>query len=162
MQKILKACWPGLFLPTRVILKQRKPGRTTVFENEKRQYEALKALQREIMPICYGEGMCEGRRALVLSDLGGVVPWEQEEMMEAAEFERKLHELFMPLKDYNVVMGDIILSNYRVVGDKVMMLDLEFASDKEPEEIHSADCDVEWLMRQYEIAQYNKANGLDY
>lgn len=62
---------PEWFLPREIVLKKEKEGWGEEFETEKATYEALKPLQGDAIPICYGEIDYDGRRTLVLSDVGG-------------------------------------------------------------------------------------------
>lgn len=40
-------------------------------------YERLQGLQGYVIPGLYGEAKFEGTRALVLSEVVGIIPWEQ-------------------------------------------------------------------------------------
>ena len=88
------------------MLKQRKPRWMEEFKVEKRNYDLVRALQGQTIPTCYGKAACEGRRALILPDLGGVAPCMQEEMMEPAEFKLQVHDLFIQLLEYSAVNED--------------------------------------------------------
>ncbi len=80
----IKRIWPGYFLPAQVVLKKLKPGWDEEFDNEKHMYVKLEPLQGHIIPMFYGEAQCEGTRALVLSDVGGVAASDQHSALPRA------------------------------------------------------------------------------
>ncbi|KAK7429692.1 hypothetical protein QQZ08_003718 [Neonectria magnoliae] len=69
---------PELFLLRNVILEYLKPDWNDEFDKEKNMYSRLESLQGHLIPICYGEAVYEGSRALILPVLQGVRLFEQD------------------------------------------------------------------------------------
>jgi hypothetical protein len=70
--KLITPVFPRWALPRTFILKKQKPDWDDEFENEKHMYARLSAIQGSKIPVCFGETSLDGRRALVLSDVGRV------------------------------------------------------------------------------------------
>ena len=115
---------PGLFLPKQLILKKKKRDWDEEFDNEKAKYELLKALQGDVIPICYGEVKYEGERALLLSYVDGVSLYDITDL-PIDEVQRMIEDAFWPLQEYGVVPNDTKLDNFILVGDKLVIIDLE-------------------------------------
>ena len=118
---------PLWYLPFNIVLKRRKPDWEEEFANETSMYEILKPLQGSTIPICYGQVKCDdGTPALVLSDVGGQALGE-DEVLEADEAE--LRGIITKALNDMISMGfqheDVKLDNFRLVGDRVVILDLE-------------------------------------
>ncbi|RSL69634.1 hypothetical protein CEP54_002153 [Fusarium duplospermum] len=99
LQNLARTLVPGYFLPPRIVLKQMKPEWDDEFNNEVCMYKRLRPVQGHLVPICYGLAWCDGKRALVLSEIDGVLPFEQplESPVDAAEFCRRLRVAYTEL-----------------------------------------------------------------
>lgn len=135
VRNAVKKYVPGPFLPAQVAVKKLQKNREShirLFDNEHKMYCRLQPLQGKIIPFFYGEGTCEGKRALVLSVIDGVIAMEQEiPRLSVEEFRSKIKVAADAMKPYGVVYGDAKLDNVLIVGDRVMFVDLEWASKPE-------------------------------
>ncbi|KAG7286747.1 hypothetical protein NEMBOFW57_009061 [Staphylotrichum longicolle] len=119
------------FLPPQIVLKRQKINWDEEFDNEKHIYATLAPLQGKVIPICYGEAQCAatgttGTRALVLSDVGGVCLSEDAAKgFDVAQLEAMLEEFFRALAELKVAHDDFKLDNYRLVGDKIIVIDFD-------------------------------------
>lgn len=126
LQGIVAYLWPGLFLPLRVVLKAVKPDQEGRFNNEKKCYETLKPVQGHLVPILYGEGRWDGNRALVLSDVDGIMPFDQQKpFITTEEFVRRLRIAFEELAVFNLYTDDNSLRNVMMTGERITIIDLE-------------------------------------
>ncbi|KAH6976634.1 hypothetical protein EDB80DRAFT_305601 [Ilyonectria destructans] len=126
LQTLIATIFPGLFLPDRVVLKKVKPGWLEEFENEKLIYERLQILQGRVIPKFYGEAQFEGTRALILSEVVGIMPWEQKlPPLQADEFKELVEVAFQELNAFGLAYDDIKLDNMILVQDRVVLVDLE-------------------------------------
>ena len=148
----LRAALPAYFLPQNVILKKLKPNWDDEFDNEKSMYSRLESLQGRLIPICYGEAVYEGSRALILSVLEGVRPFEQDIdcPLEEDEFERRVESAFRQLALFGVAHGDTKLDNFLVTDQSVLLVDLESLDDVEPRDVELAVTSLrDHLLYQY-------------
>lgn len=115
-------------------------------------YSQLQALQGQTIPWCFGDASCDGTRALVLSEIDGVVPFEQESSaIDADEFQRRLEAAFGELAAFGLVHGDPKLDNFLLVKDKIVVVDLESLEQDSPENIEFfSDAKIEHLVERYE------------
>jgi tRNA A-37 threonylcarbamoyl transferase component Bud32 len=141
-------------LPPSVIVKKKKIGWDEEFENEKRMYGKLEALQGHRIPMFYGEGICDGTRAYILSNIGG------KDLIDSAGLNQDylrtlLKEAFKDMHNLGVTHDDNKLDNYFLVGGKIMFVDLEDCRDLETEEeTERADRhSIDHLLRQYRSHQ---------
>ncbi|KAJ4309040.1 hypothetical protein N0V84_011737 [Fusarium piperis] len=126
LQVPIAAVFPGFFLPDRVVLKKAKEGWLEEFENEKSMYERLENLQGRVIPRLYGEAICEGARALILSEIIGIMPWEQKlPPLPVDEFKALVDTAWRELNALGLAYDDVGLDNLIIVGDRVMVVDLE-------------------------------------
>lgn len=126
IQTIIATIFPGLFLPDRVVLKKVKPGWLEEFDNEKHIYERLQSLQGRVIPHYFGEAQFEGTRALILSEVVGIMPWEQKlPPLQADEFKELVEVAFQELNAFSLAYDDIKLDNMILVQDRVVLVDLE-------------------------------------
>ncbi|RSL69357.1 hypothetical protein CEP53_002247 [Fusarium sp. AF-6] len=126
LQSLPRTLFPGFFLPDRVILKRLKPDWLDEFENEKRIYERLKNLQGRMIPRLYGEARFEGTRALVLSEVHGIMPWEQElPPLKLEEFKALVEVVFRELNVLGLGYEDIPMGNFIIAKDRIVLVDLE-------------------------------------
>ncbi|KAM0432312.1 hypothetical protein ACHAPT_004852 [Fusarium lateritium] len=134
LQEFFAIVFPRLFLPDRVVLKRAKEGWLEVFENEKLMYERLESLQGRVIPKLYGEAKYEGSRALVLSEVIGIMPWEQKlPPLQADEFEELVGATFRELNAFGLAYDDVKLDNVILVQDRVVLVDLESVNEPSPE-----------------------------
>lgn len=150
MQLTVKAIWPGLFLPSQVILKKLKPDWDEEFEHEKTTYEALETLQGNLIPRLFGEAQFEGTRALILSYVAGVT-CDKVTHFEVDEFHQMLKETFLLLLRHGYVPDDPRLNNFILGDDKrIMIIDLEHVEEEKGDDGEFfADSVIEMLMRWY-------------
>lgn len=126
LRKFFNRYFPEWSLPQQFILKQQKDNWEEEFEAEKSMYYRLRPIQGQVIPEYYGEVTCEGRRALLLSDIGGVnLATAEGALREVGVISRLLTEAMNTLGEFGITHDDIKLDNFHLVEDKVMMVDLE-------------------------------------
>ncbi|KAH8649589.1 hypothetical protein BGZ61DRAFT_542266 [Ilyonectria robusta] len=135
IQNFARALVPGYFLPPRIVLKKTKPQRDDEFNNEVCMYERLRPVQGHLIPICYGLAWCDGTRALVLSKVNRVLPFEQpvDSPLNAAEFCRRLEVAYGELGTFGLMYGDPKLDNYLLVDGRIVIVDLESVEEGKEE-----------------------------
>lgn len=147
LQNWIRPSFPEWFLPSTVIVKIEKPDWDEEFENEKKYYAKLQDLQGKYIPVCYGEARCGGKRALVLSDLGGLeLAGEDPVIVPLADLKSMLTETYSALLSYGVEQGDTKLDNVLLVGDKVMIFDFDYACDEDKNDFNLVETRVGRLM----------------
>lgn len=128
---VAKSYMPGPFLPPSVVLKKLQKNtecHIELFEDEVKTYRHLQPLQGEVIPYFYGEATCEGKRALVLSVVDGVVALQQDKPRISVEkFQRRLRVVADAMQPYGVVYDDLKLGNVILVEDRMVLIDLEQA-----------------------------------
>ncbi|OAA63631.1 Protein kinase-like domain protein [Niveomyces insectorum RCEF 264] len=131
LYSMAKTYIPGPFLPPRVALKKLQKdteSHVELFENEQAMYRRLQPLQGKVIPYFYGEATCEGKRAIVLSVVDGVVALKQEKpRLSIEELQQRLRVVAVAMEPYRIVYGDPKLGNLILVEDRVMLVDLEYA-----------------------------------
>lgn len=133
IQAFVRSIWPTGFLPSVVVVKKRKPGWDEEFDNEKLMYNRLRALQGRRIPFFYGEARCEGTRALVLSEMAGIVACEQKPpYLERGEFRRRIEAAVQELSMFGVSVDDKKLHNVLLADDGVVLVDMESIWEPEP------------------------------
>lgn len=133
IQSAVGSIWPGLFLPSQLILKKLKKDWDEEFDNERQIYERLKPLQGCAIPRLYGEVRCEGTRALILEKVDGVLPFKQTRpYLEREELRQQVTEVLRKLQDFGLAYEDPKLSNLLLLKDRAVLLDLEMAWEPEP------------------------------
>ncbi|RSM00377.1 hypothetical protein CDV31_011827 [Fusarium ambrosium] len=130
IQSLVKSVFPSYFLPSRIVIKKLKPGWSDEFKNEK----------------------IHNTRALILSEVNGVEACNQEfPCLEPSEFQRRIEEAFAELTKFGLAYGDIKLDNFLLVGDRVVIVDLESVWEDTPDEIEYAnETHIEHLISMYE------------
>lgn len=128
-----------------------KPGWEDEFNNEKRVYERLQPVQGHFVPILYGEATFEGSRALVLSEVNGVLPFKQEKpYLAPSEFKRRITRACRELEAFDYFADGIKLANTFLVDDRVVFVDLEdffkVAPEKRERILHQ---NIEAFMDEY-------------
>ncbi|KAI8721341.1 hypothetical protein NCS52_00581400 [Fusarium sp. LHS14.1] len=152
VQSLTKSIIPGYFLPSKVVIKKLKPGWNDEFNNEKSMYERLLCLQGTLIPKYFGETTVHNTRALILSEVDGVEACNQKfPCLEAPEFRHRVEEAFAELAQFGLAYGDLKLDNFLLVGDRVIIVDLESVWEDTPDEIEYAnETHVEHLISMYE------------
>jgi hypothetical protein len=93
-----------------------------------------------------------------LSDIGGACLAEPDgSLLEVPELRRLLHQSLTALSQFRVLQDDIKLDNFHLVGDKIMILDLEtLRGESWSDDQLASDIDhtVERLAGYYEGNQY--------
>ena len=137
--KLITPVFPRWTLPRTFILKMQKPDWDDEFENEKGMYARLSAIQGSTIPVCFGETSLDGRRALVLSDVGRVTLCDKPSLQrDRDDMEKMIDDAFWALAKFGVGYGDIKLDNFHLVngpdGDnrKIMIVDLESVEELDP------------------------------
>ncbi|KAI8710784.1 hypothetical protein NCS52_01538200 [Fusarium sp. LHS14.1] len=126
LQVPITAKFPGFFLPDRLVLKKAKEDWLEEFENEKHMYKRLQSLQGRVIPRLYGETECEGARALILSEITGIMPWEQKTPpLKADQFMELVEPAFREINTLGLAYDDVKLDNLILVQDRVVLVDLE-------------------------------------
>ncbi|KAH8656434.1 hypothetical protein BGZ61DRAFT_540888 [Ilyonectria robusta] len=154
LQQLIAAIFPGFFLPDRVVLKTAKPGWLEEFDNEKHMYERLQSLQGRVIPKFYGEAESEGGRTLILSEVVGILPWEQQRPpLEPEKFKKLVDIAFHELNVFGLGYEDIKLDNFILVQDHIVLVDLESVYEPKSEDREYAfHCDrahVEVVYQRY-------------
>lgn len=90
-------------------------------------YKRLEAAQGDLIPRYYGEALCEGSRALILSRIHGVLSCEQTPPYVTLDgFQTRLKSALQKLHAFGLSYDDTKLRNVFLVGDKIMFVDLEW------------------------------------
>lgn len=122
-----------------VIIKWEKTDREPViakelFDTEAQAYERLRDIQGLVAPICYGQVRCNERTALVLQHVGGLSLAEPAGAnLDLEELSRRLHQCCQALHAFGVHQSDFMCGNFRLVGSRLMVLDLEMTEFDLPE-----------------------------
>ncbi|KYK56286.1 Protein kinase-like domain protein [Drechmeria coniospora] len=152
-----KASFPEWSLPSCLVVKKHKDGWDEEFEAEKATYAKLASLQGIVIPECYGEIRYCGARALLLSDIGGAcLATPAGALLDEATFCRIMHDALTTLTRFGVLQEDRKLDNFHLVGDAVMVVDLESMSEGLSDEEFASDVasTVKWLARFYKTNQH--------
>ena len=149
LQALLRDYWPILFLPQRFILKKIKKNFEDKFENEKAIYARLKDLQGDLIPKFYGEVEFEGSRALVISYVDGQILSDITDLT-LEQVQRLAKNAFSPLQQRGVVPDDMKLDNFILVGDRLVLIDLEDVDEPyDPQELEETTLDAVLMLLQY-------------
>lgn len=145
-------------LPESIVLKIAKDGWDEEFEREKATYQYLRPLQGVTIPRYYGCSEYEGKKALILSNIGGACLATLE---GAVLDERDLRELvtdaLTALSNMGVAYDDTKLDNFHLVTDngrdKIMIVDLEIVDQSlsEYDLAFTTECEVNHLIRLYRM-----------
>lgn len=161
----LKDLRPEWFLPSTVILKKEMPKENDeqgiqsykdMFENERGVYEVLKPLQGTVIPCYYGLASYDGCRAHVLSDVCGKRLWEIYTTRPENDdhiLEDRIQEAFKALYKYRIEHGDAELHNIFEVGERIMLVDFEFAGadDRATWERSHCRAEADYVMYQFRL-----------
>ncbi|EGR44722.1 uncharacterized protein TRIREDRAFT_111937 [Trichoderma reesei QM6a] len=126
-QAYLRRWFPEWYLPSAIVLKSQKPDWEEEFDNELANYRSLQSLQGTVIPRHFGVVQFDGVRSHLMADVGGVcIPYTTETAEEAYAYIRKrLHESLTALASRGFVQDDVKLDNFHVVGNRVVVVDLE-------------------------------------
>lgn len=110
-----------------------------------------------MVPEFLGELTYDRTRAVLLSDVGGAcLAVAGGALLEAAELRRLLYQALAATAQYGVIQGNFKLDNFHLVGDRIMVVDLEKVSEVPAGE--SIDTAIEWtlnrLVELYQNHQY--------
>lgn len=148
--------FPEWFLPTNIVLKRQKDGWDEEFHTERSIYEQLACLQGLVIPICYGQVQHDGKRCLVLSDIGGAcVATPEGTVLTEQDIQPLFEQALGTLASHGISHGDLKLDNFHLVGSPgnrtIMIVDLESADIIPPEKDRSwiVQSDVSFLMQAY-------------
>lgn len=132
---IASSILPGLFLPDRVVLKQCKLDWEAFFGQEKVNYDRLQHLQGGVIPILYGETKLEGMPALILSEIVGVMPWEQTApLLSVCELRQRVSVALQEFNDLGLAYNAIHLGHIILVDGGVVLVDMRQVCDVAPED----------------------------
>ncbi len=155
-----EASFPEWTLPRRLILKQQKEGWDEEFEAEKDMYATLRPLQDAVIPRYFGEVTYQDKRAILLSDIGGAALATPEGLLlEVPDLRRMMQQAVGAVGRFGRVHDDSKLDNYHVVGDRIMIVDLERMSEPVADQEHLdflVRAEVDHVARRYEQTQYWK------
>ncbi|KAK3901994.1 hypothetical protein C8A05DRAFT_15902, partial [Staphylotrichum tortipilum] len=114
------------FLPASAIIKKLKPTWDAEFDGEKETYRKLAPLQGHVIPVFYDEGICDGVRELLLSDLGDTsLHAERASCLSKLDLKRLIRPAVWAMLELGVEPADQNPRNYHLVGDGVFVLDFE-------------------------------------
>lgn len=158
-QRWIRAFLPSSFLPPTVIIKKLKPGWDAEFDSEKTVYRKLEPLQGHAIPVFYGEGTCDGSRAFILSDVGGVSLYaEQVRDLSQSRIKELLKPALKAVLALGVEPADQNPRNYHLVGDAAFVLDFEDTTEVNVTEIDElADAVADGIA--YWTTFYHKNNN---
>jgi hypothetical protein len=152
----IRTLFPGPFLPPTIIVKQLKPGWDAEFEAEKQTYQKLAPIQGHAIPTLYGEGRVVHNsnsssnntnnndnssavtttitttRALLLSDVGDTsLHSAAAGALGKVALKERIKPAVRALLELGVEPADQNPRNYHLVGDRVILLDLEDTAEVE-------------------------------
>lgn len=135
---IASSVLPGLFLPDRVVLKQYKFDWEAFFGQEKANYDRLQNLQGGVIPILYGETKLEGSPTLILSEVVGVMPYEQTApLLSVCELRLRVSVALQQFNDLGLAYNAIHLGHIILVDDGVVLVDMRQVCSVGPEDWES-------------------------
>jgi hypothetical protein len=124
---------------------------------KKATYVKLRPLQGVVIPRCFGDLIYKGKRALLLSDIGGAcLATAEGGLLEMADFRRMLRQTLDALALFGILQDDSKLDNYHVIGDRIMAVDLERVNEGLTDKMLSfhIESEVDELAERYEATQY--------
>ncbi|KAK1459038.1 hypothetical protein CMEL01_02037 [Colletotrichum melonis] len=124
-------------LPRKMILKIEypkdrelfDPPKPTLFDNEALIYDRLRPLQGSVIPRYLGLASIAGRRAHLLSDIGGMSMIKKELLRTdpATDFEEMISVSLRLIRQHDVRLDYLDPSNVHLCGDALCIVDLEHA-----------------------------------
>ena len=129
---------PEWCLPENIVFKIQKDDWAEEFERERAIYEQLRPLQGVVIPHCYGCVNYDGKRALILSNIGGAcLATPAGAVLAEKDLKPLLSQALTALAQMGVAHDDTKLDNFHLVTndgkDKIMIVDLEIV-DTSPSE----------------------------
>ncbi|KAJ4327747.1 hypothetical protein N0V84_001856 [Fusarium piperis] len=156
------ACWirsrfPEWCLPEKIVLKIEKDGWDEEFDIEKAAYEQLEPAQGSIIiPRFHGQIEYDGKRALILSDIGGYcVATPEGAVLDEEDFRPLLEKALTSISKLGVNHDDSKLDNFHLVTengkDRIMIVDLEMVDTglSETDFAFVTKANEDFVMRQY-------------
>ena len=103
-----------------------------------------------MVPTLYGTAVCQGRRALLLEDVGGVSLAEPAGLtLELGELSQLLQDCWFALSRCGVLQCDPLLGNFILVDGKLKAVDFDIA-DFDPHTEKGILMDIMFMARNYE------------
>lgn len=126
-QSRLQTWFPEWYLPRNIVLKTQKPNWENEFHAEIKFYRALEPLQGTYIPQYLGATELNGVRSHVLSDVGGICMSDIDEDDEsiAPVVEKLFRHTISTVAALGHYQNDMRLDNFHLVGDKIVIVDLE-------------------------------------
>ncbi|KOS18220.1 hypothetical protein ESCO_002869 [Escovopsis weberi] len=126
LQEPLRRHLPEWFLPPLIVVKSQKPDWDDEFDDELDTYRRLRSLQGSVIPRHFGTARVAGLRAHILSDVGGFsLPLKGASGIEDSAFRDMLMRALGALAFQGFIHDDLKLDNFHLVGDRIVVLDLE-------------------------------------
>ena len=123
---------------------------------EKAAYEKLEPVQGSVIPRCFGQIEYDGKRALILSDIGGYcIATPEGAVLDEKDFRPLLKKALTSISKLGVSHDDNKLDNFHLVTedgkDRVMIVDLEMVDTGLPEAdfAFAAEASEDFLIQQY-------------
>lgn len=123
---------------------------------EKAAYEKLGPVQGSVIPRCFGQIEYDGKRALILSDIGGYcIATPEGAVLDEKDFRPLLKKALTSISKLGVSHDDNKLDNFHLVTedrkDRVMIVDLEMVDTNlsEAEFAFAAEASEDFLIQQY-------------
>lgn len=129
--------WPRWTLPATIILKMAGPDDPPDYlKNETEVYPCLRPIQGIVVPVFFGTAYCDGKEALVLSDVGGRPLYSSHiPSFTKEDFHLKLRPAVQAMQKCGYRQGDTLLSNYHLVNGKIFVVDHEMTEPIEDDEV---------------------------
>ncbi|UKZ60640.1 uncharacterized protein TrAtP1_001911 [Trichoderma atroviride] len=126
-QPRLQKWFPEWYLPRNIVLKTQKKNWENEFYAEIKYYKALESLQGIYIPKYLGATELNGVKSHVLSDVGGICVADIDEGSEdlAPAIEKLFRHTISAVAAMGHYQNDMRLDNFHLVGDKIVIVDLE-------------------------------------
>lgn len=126
-QPRLQKWFPEWYLPRNIVLKTQKKNWENEFHAEIKYYKALESLQGIYIPKYLGATEFNGVKSHVLSDVGGICVADIDEDSEdiAPAIEKLFRHTISAVAAMGHYQNDMRLDNFHLVGDKIVIVDLE-------------------------------------
>ncbi|KAH7247810.1 hypothetical protein B0J15DRAFT_551482 [Fusarium solani] len=146
------------WLPEKIVLKVEKDHWEEEFETEKTAHDKLVCLQGDVIPRCYGQIEYDGKRALILSDIGGAcLATPDGAVLDENDLRLLLDKALTSLTDHQVSHDDTKLDNFHLVTengkDRIIVIDLEMVDMDLTEDDYAfaAKSSASFLIQQYRL-----------
>ncbi|PTB45219.1 hypothetical protein M441DRAFT_64889 [Trichoderma asperellum CBS 433.97] len=126
-QPRLQKWFPEWYLPRNIVLKTQKPNWVNEFHAEIKFYRALEPLQGIYIPQYLGATEFNGVKSHVLSDVGGIcmADIDGDDASIAPAVEKLFRHTISTVASLGYYQNDMRLDNFHLVGDKIVIVDLE-------------------------------------